>query len=478
MPTLANNAIEAGALHEALRYDAAYSEATLRVTVAAEDDGWTAVRVQTRDSAWRAMTDPEQIANAVRQMLAHYPVPAMVNGVPVDRTPYSTKAQVLSLGVPADSWPQEEFASREILVNHDKEQYGANLRYDGVTYHVTSPRYILQLGPGLEDLPHLSPTETILATDPNWPVQHVRPTGHYRISHRPDHSSADAAERNATVFAMIHGYACCLLSPAGLAAVKPQLEASRALAREHAWARGWEIHGADDPRLTEGWGPGYTRPVVLLGEHAVPVTMNEDAGRVVNYALARALYKNDVDGLVPVHEDSRRKAQIRANLKAFTYRDAAGKLGDQDTRFNSSSDAPGEFAHGSELRVAITVTDREGALLKEVVAPADLITTGWFQQPCFVVDHTQVTDVNLLAALLVGAFQNHKNMDEHHETEVRQTAYALAVYCLEGPDAGFRNELQEMADRFRTWSPAPAAGQVAVTSSDGRFRLTWEPLKG
>lgn len=469
--------------HRLLRHDPENPPDRLRAVVEQVDSQTAVLRVNHIRGTSAQMRAYNAVA-VLNQLLSHYPIPAYVNGVPVERTPFNTEPSIhLIANYPAimaddcrSSRCIETISGPEAQSHHRDSA----ILVDGVTYALAVPTTLLERrhGQSMNDVWLHQPTRmNFTCTDPEPPHPHVNVLQHYGVRFNFTLATNADPKQDDTRFACIHGGYYCLPDPEHI----PCLEASAGLAldvmRQHAERTGRNIL-SQHPRSHPSWHHGYEQQGILLDKNTTPATMADSVSPSVAHSVARALYRNPEPGVVLV--DRTADTNYRLTPRQVLYVDSDS--GYHTTTRYKDLEAQ-RFDHDAPPCVKVTELTLLADLLKNdrfdrhVAIPLGRLALGWVGLPRVMVNMDFRQHLGHMACDLANAYHDQRREDEGSSYDIiLEHMQVLAKRCLDGDYQAFLLELQRLTDRFLPNSDVPNH-PVVMAATDGRHTITWEPGK-
>ena len=437
--SLGEHAHDISDAHRLLRHDPEQPPECLRAAVEQVDSMTAVLRVNHIRGASAQIRAYDAVA-VLNRLLAHYPTPAYVNGVPVERTPFNTEPCIhLIADYPAIMADDCQSSHRVETVSGPEAQThhgGSIILVDGVTYTLAEPDALLERrqGQNMNDLWAHQPTRmNFTCTDPEPPHPHVNVLQHYGVRFNFTLATNADPEQDDTRFACIHGGYYCLPAPDHRSSLEVSAELALDAMHQHA-ERTRRTILSQHPRRHRSWHQGYEQQGILLDENTTPATMADNVSASVRHSVARALYRNPEPGVVLV--DHAADTDYRLTPRQVVYLDPDS--GTQTTtpyrdletqRFDHN--AP-PCAKVSELTLLADLL-KDDRFERQVAIPLGRLALGWVGLPRVMVNMDFRQHLGHMARDLANAYHDQRREDEGSSYEIiLEHMQVLAKRCLEG----------------------------------------------
>ena len=397
-------------------------------------------------------------------MLRHYPVPVSVNGEAAQRAEYQAQPGIRLRYTTPEEFPD---GAEHTEVISDCPNYASLILYDGLTYNLGHS--------GSAHSRTVISNPRIHAEPPNWRRKHFSPVETYLITQRLQVQSANAYERQDTIFSAQTYGVYCIPSQTIVNRIAHQTEESTTAVLRHAQETGRRIIAIhEEPNMVLSWSRLYDNKKILLKPESVKVVIDPDTDGAVAHSLARALYDRSNVALVPVNGASDSENRTTVRPVSLEWQDPTGRvrtLNLLDEHASLDPD-PKRFCHeGRDIIMTVEMTRREER--GTVYVPLNCAALDTAEYPSFIFDRHRLASVDELSRRLSSAYLSKRHIREEMDDWVRQRAKVLAVMSMEGEAAAFAEELAELARRFSPISRLPRAPVSASMPSGGT--LTWTP---
>ena len=478
MPT-ASFQIDSPALHRRLAWNPDQPAERLDIRITADEHG---IHASINDAEPVRLSDigaedTKTYASQLARMLAHYPAPVHINGLPQVTDPYQTTAGVRVTqyrGNLLDPAPQHDAIIRgkgypAILLNQvlyqldadpDNDDYAGVLEYrmlnreDGQPHFARLTTY--QVTPAYRcDAPDLRGWQ--FQTGYGHMPHRCRPPAD--VMHTLAMSQREQQERDAADFIRRHSKDS---APFG----QP---------RRYAYPR------LSSPETPFTYTHGRALPLVAFGQE-VHIDPDAELEQATALSIARGLYAAPQAGLVPTSFSPTRTDRPKVSCDAVTVTNADGATVELNRRpegcgfsFVPPDDADAQWQTDCRrINARLVVTEPDGST-RHVDLPMDAFLSGDLEDEYirltadWAADHTQH-----LRNLLFLAYWPDQDPPEYiDESRYRKITAAMASNLLQGPADGMALELGQLADDF--WPLNRAPGQAMVTACRPRHSLLWQP---